>query len=563
MRLDAKRHQLDRRVSDLLRERQIWETRWKDIRDNILPTHGWFDGDIKDGKRRMNTLANDTPTWSVSVMAAGMQSGLTSPNNQWFRLAPEDPELGESNKVLDYLSKCEEIMQSYMSKSGIYDAFYSAYEELGAFGIGGFLLLEDTKRGFLPVPLTIGEYAIGVDAQRAPCEFYRKLQMTPAQMVEQFGKDKVSPETLADFNNNHNNVRYVHHLIARNDGRIDGNKGLKGKAYLSWYWEDGADRGEEFLSIGGYEEFPAIISRWTVTGPNVYGFGLGEMALGDAAQLQKIELDKLTALQLSLRPPLSAPASMRGRISLLPAAQNWYDSTTGDQGIKPILQVTPNLQDTAYEIARIEERIKRAFYVNMFLSLLTDPNREQRDRTATEINELHNEKLLMIGPVLQRLDREMLRPCIDRAFAILERQGLLPEPPQEIIGREIRVEYLSPLILAQRMAAIGAVDRYMGFLSNMSAVDPQILDNIDMDKTAVRYASDLGVPAELMREEEAIAQIRQGRAQRQQEMQQREQAMAEAQVVPGAAKALSEAEPTPNNLLGQIAGAMAEGGVQQ
>ena len=112
----------------------------------------------------MNTLANDTPTWSVSVMAAGMQSGLTSPNNQWFRLAPEDPELGENNKVLDYLSKCEEIMQSYMSKSGIYDAFYSAYEELGAFGIGGFLLLEDTKRGFLPVPLTIGEYATMLSA---------------------------------------------------------------------------------------------------------------------------------------------------------------------------------------------------------------------------------------------------------------------------------------------------------------------------------------------------------------------------------------------------------------
>lgn len=556
MKLEATRQQLDRRKGELLKERLVWEDRWKDIRDNILPTHGWFEGDIKDGKRRLNTLANDTPSWSVSVMAAGMQSGLTSPNNQWFRLAPENPKLAESNKVQRYLTDCEEIMQGHFSKSGIYDAFYSSYEELGTFGIGGFLLLEDPAMGFIPVPLTIGEYAIGVNAQRKPCEFFRRIELTPAQMVEQFGEDAVSDNVKMEYKNNSNNAYVVNHLIAPNDGRIESSKGLKGKAFLSWYWEEGVV-GDKYLALEGYEEFPAIISRWTLTGPNVYGFGLGEMSLGDCTQLQKIELDKITALQLSLRPPLAMPISMRGRVSLLPAAQNWYDpsGSAGDPFIKPLVQVTPNMQDTGYEISRIEERIKRSFYVQMFLSLLTDPNREQQ-KTATEINELHNEKLLMIGPVLQRLDREMLRPCIDRAYAILERQGLLPEPPNEIIGQAIKVEYLSPLILAQRMAAISAVDRFIGFISNVAGVDPGVLDNLNFDKTAIRYANDLGVPADLIRSDEEKQQMRESRAEDQQKAQQEQQMMEQAKVAPQALKTLSETEMTPDSILGQAAGAL-------
>ena len=561
MKVDATRHQLDRRKSELLKERMVWEDRWKDIRDNILPSHGWFEGDIKDGKRRLSTLANDTPSWSVAVMAAGMQSGLTSPNNQWFRLSPEDPNLADNNKVQRYLTDCETIMQGYFSKSGIYDAFYSAYEELGTFGIGGFLLLEDPASGFIPVPLTIGEYAIGVDSRRRPAEFFRRIELTPAQMVEQFGEKAVSEGVLAEYRNNGTSTSVVNHLIAPNDGRIESSKGLKGKAFLSWYWEEDGSA-DQYLALEAFEEFPVIISRWTVTGPNIYGFGLGEMSLGDCTQLQKIELDKVTALQLSLRPPLAMPISMKGRVSLLPAAQNWYDpsqSTGGDPFIKPLVQVTPNMQDMAYEIRRIEERIKRSFYVQMFLSLLSDPNREQQ-KTATEIHEMHHEKLLMIGPVLQRLDREMLRPCIDRAYSILERQGLLPAPPDEIVGQSLKIEYLSPLILAQRMSAIAAVDRYVAFLFNAATAKPEVLDNLDFDKMALHYANDLGVPGDLIRNEEEVQQMRESRAQDQQEAMQEQQMLEQAKIAPQALKTLNETEMSPDSILGRMAGVIPETG---
>ena len=559
MRHDTTKQQLEIRKSELLRERNVWEDRWKDIRDVILPTHGFFEGDMKNGKRRMATLANDTPAWSVSVMAAGMQSGLTSPNNQWFKLVPEDSALAENQNVREYLTKCEEIQAAYMAKSGMYDVFFNSYEELGAFGIGGFLLLEDQKTAFRPLALTIGEYAIGLDASRIPNEFYRRIELTPTQMVEQFGKDKVSASVLSDFENNSMTMRVVHHLIGANDGRIETSQGLRGMPFLSWYWEDGTAE-NKFLELSGFEEFPAIISRWTVSGPNIYGYGAGEMALGDASQLQKIELDKLTALEMTLRPPVAMPASMRGRVSLLPAAQNWYDPASGgEQAIKPIFQINPNMQDTAFEIARIEDRIKRAFNVNMFLALM-DSNQDTQ-KTATEVNELHQEKLLMIGPVLQRLDREMLRPCIDRGFAILQRQGRLPEPPEELMDAELKIEYLSPLMMAQRQAGTNAIDRYFQFIGGVLQIDPSVVDNIDLDKTATLYGDQLGVPASLMRNEETVANIRQGRAQAQAQEQEKAEQMELMKQAPQAMKTLSETEPTEGDVLGRLGEAIQQGGV--
>lgn len=562
MDLNTTKQQLELKKDDLLRERAVWESRWKIIRDHMLPTHGWFDSDFNEsGKRRNPTLMNDTPAWAISVMAAGMQSGLTSPNNQWFRLMPEDVGLYNDDSVRKYLGLCEEIISSQMSKSGVYDAFFTSYEELAAFGVGGFLMLEDPVGGFYTIPLTIGEYAIGVDSKKLPSEFFRSIEMTPEQMIERFGDENVSPETKNDYENFINTPRKINHLITKNDGRIDTSRGLQGKPYFSWYWEEGSG-GDSILSVEGYDEFPAIISRWTVTGPNSYGYGPGEMALGDATQLQKIESDKLTALQMTLRPPVAIPANMMGRVSLLPTAQNYYDPSQGTGEIKPILQVNPNMQDTAYEIERIEERIKRAFNVNMFLALIH--SNQEVQKTATEINEMHQEKLLMIGPVLQRLDREMLKPCIDRAFAILERQGLFPEPPEVLLGSNLGVEYLSPLMLAQRAESLNSIDRFMMFIgTSIAQLDTTALDNIDLDKMTLRYGIDLGVPSEIFRGREEVEMMRQARAEQQQMMQQQQQQMQEAEMMVNSAEKLGQANVGEESLLGTLmsgGGAGIEGG---
>jgi hypothetical protein len=56
--------------------------------------------------------------------------------------------------------------------------------------------------------------------------------------------------------------------------------------------------------------------------------------------------------------------------------------------------------------------------------------------TAREIDERHEEKLLALGPVLERTNDELLDPIVDRAFALMEAAGLIPPPPRSCDGVE-------------------------------------------------------------------------------------------------------------------------------
>lgn len=73
----------------------------------------------------------------------------------------------------------------------------------------------------------------------------------------------------------------------------------------------------------------------------------------------------------------------------------------------------------------------------MFLMLSNQSALNQM--TATAVAELHEEKLLMLGPVLSRFNNEVLRPLIDRTFDILNEEGLIPPAPEEIQGTDLNV----------------------------------------------------------------------------------------------------------------------------
>ena len=550
MRRESTVTELNKRKANLIAEREDWLPRWRRIQEVVAPIFGYFHDTDRQGRRKWGSLYNDTPLFAVQVLSAGLQSGLTSPNNQWFHLTDADPAINEDYAVRKYCMDCEEIMSADMLSCGIYDAYAGTYNNLGPFGTGGFLLLEDTKQPFICVPLEIGEYCIGMDYRRQLNEFFRTVELTPSQMAEQFGKERL-PETVRRAFETDQRVKFkVHHLIAPNDGRIEGERGLKGFAYLSFYW---LDESEKPLTVGGYNEFPFIGGRWYQIGQDVYGYGPGEMAFGNSAQLQAMEKDMTTARQLLLQPPIQIPSTIADKVSLLPGSKIYYDPTGADAPIKPVLAAGLDVRGTMEGIMLVEERIKRAFFTQLFMAIL-DRADQNPQKTATEIQEIIAEKSSMIGPVLQRLDREVLRPSINRVYAIEARAGRLPEPPEQLVGRELSIEYTSPLMLALKAKKTTSIDRFLQFFSGVASAKPEILDIINGDKMARLYANYLDVPSECINTEEETEQIRQARARAQNEAQQREEALQMAQIAPGALKTMSETSIGPGNLLGDITG---------
>ena len=177
-------------------------------------------------------------------------------------------------------------------------------------------------------------------------------------------------------------------------------------------------------------------------------------------------------------------------------------------------------------------------------------NSDRRQMTATEVVERHEEKLVLLGPVLQRINVELLDPLLDDVFEYALEAGLLPEPPEALAGEEREVEYISLLAQAQQAVAASSLERVMGFAGNLVAVFPEIVDGIDSDAALRQYANILGTSPDVIISDEELQAKRQARAEEQQQM----QAMQQAGQLAQGAKILSETDTQNPNALTDLLG---------
>ena len=318
--------------------------------------------------------------------------------------------------------------------------------------------------------------------------------------------------------------------------------------YHSCYIEK-ASKNERKLSDKGFEEFPVLAPRWHVTGVDIYGRSPGMDVLGDVKALQIEQKRKAQGIDKMVNPPLQAPSSLRGQsATVLPGGVTYVDTMQGNQGgFRPTYEVNPRLGELQQDIAETQYRIQQGFYADLF-QMMTQSDRRQI--TAREIDERHEEKLLMLGPVLERLHTELLNPLIDRTFNIMARNELLPPAPEDLAGVTLKVEYISVMAQAQKAIGTGAIERLAGFIGNMAAVKPEVLDKFDADQSVDEYAEMLGVPPKIVVPDDVVQQVREERMQMQQQQMQMEQVNQGAQ----AAKVMSDDDTGGNNILSDIIG---------
>jgi hypothetical protein len=59
---------------------------------------------------------------------------------------------------------------------------------------------------------------------------------------------------------------------------------------------------------------------------------------------------------------------------------------------------------------------------------------------------------------------ELLRPLIDRVFALMLRNDMLATPPEVLQGLDIDIEYVSPLARAQKSSSLNNTMRALEIL---------------------------------------------------------------------------------------------------
>jgi hypothetical protein len=306
-------------------------------------------------------------------------------------------------------------------------------------------------------------------------------------------------------------VTIIHAIEPRTD-RNPAKRDNKNMPWRSVYREINA-QADKVLREGGYKRFPSLCARWDVTGGDIYGNSPGMEALGDIKGLQHKQMRKAKAIDLQTDPPLQVPTSLKNReVESLPGGITYYDAANPQGGIKTMFDVQLNIQHLLEDIQDGRQLIREAFSSDMFLMLA---NQTDTRMTATEVAERHEEKMLMLGPIVERLHNELLNPLIDTTFSALLEAGVLPPPPPEMHGQPLNVEYISMLAQAQRAIATNGVDRFVGNLGQIAAFKPDILDKFDADVWADKYADMLGVDPEMVVAGDKVALVRNARAQAQ------------------------------------------------
>jgi len=533
------RNRFEKRYSALVQERTSWEAHWRELSDNILPRRGRFLGATGSsvgagsvpasssprvsrqnrGDKRNQKIINGTATTSARTLRDGMLSGLISPARPWLMLSAEDDAINEIGAVKQYLQQVERLLYAIFRRSGFYGQCSQMLEELCVFGTGPMSQVEDFDNVCRFQAFTAGEFCVANGPTGLVETFYRDVQMTCEEVVGSFvfGQDwsgagdwsRVS-QTVRNMwdQGNYDAWIPIRHAVQCWHGD---KKATAGRKYAGVYWEPGADDINKFLEFRGFEEFPVHCPRWHVLAGDVYGRSPGMDALGDVKQLQLTEKRKAQQLDFATAAPKLMPSNLNKQLPPLVPGQIYPIDPSSQAKAQNLYDQQIRFAEVSAEIQAIEQRIQHTFFVDLFLMISGMDS--QQPITAREVEERHEEKLLMLGPVLQQLEYEFLNPLIDRTWAMCERAGILPTPPDELRGKELKVEYISILAQAQKRVSLGPLNAYLAAAAQVASIEPAARYKLDGIQWMDEYGAKLGVPQTVIREDDAVAALQQQDAQ--------------------------------------------------
>lgn len=505
------RGHLEGRLIALRNWRQSWWTQnWSDLAEFILPRRSiWLTqstggnpnpNNMTRGRPLNTAIADPTATLAVRVCSAGLMSGLASPSRPWFKVIPAVKRLEIDAAARMWLDTTEDRMYTVIAASNFYNAFAQECEDLVVFGTGPSIIYEDEQDLIRLYNPAVGEYYLSSDSNMRIDGLYRLFVMTVSQIVNFFGVENCPADIQELWNAKGNSLeveRQVAHSIEPNfaldtegTGKIPGNFTWR-ETY--WVWGSGSPKP---LSMRGFVDQPFTAARWSTQSNDAYGRSPGMDVLPDVMQLQVMTRRMAEAIEKQVRPPLIGEMSLKNKpTSTLPGHLTFVTDIGPGKGIRPIYEVNPDVSAMSLNIQTIERRIQAGLFNDLFLMLEQKVNEEM---TAYEVAQKIQEKLQVLGPVIESLLAESLKPKLRRIFNIMKRRNMIDPPPDSLKGIPLDIEFVSMLALAQKGAATGGIERLMTLVGSLTGVYPQAKDNINPDALVREYNDLLGNPQKIL-----------------------------------------------------------------
>jgi hypothetical protein len=549
---------LNTRFSELKQIRLSWEPGWRDIARYQLPQRGDFFRTADQGDRgakRNQAIIDMVAHFALRVLRAGLMGGLTPRTQPWFRLTVPDPRVANSGNVRHWLDGVAERMLMFFGQSNLYSCLHHLYGEVGGFGTACALMQPDFDDVFRFYPQTVGTYWLANDHRMKTDTFIRRFALPARAVIREYGEDRVSPDvrTRKGKAGADRNVMLIH-CIEPNDEFEPGAFGTRGKKYRSVTWEEGKD--DRLLRVAGYDHWPVLAPKWEVLMDNPYGAGCGHAADSDLKSLQLLGKRRHAAVDKHVNPAMAFPTELKNQPSgTTPGFVNYFSGNLADKVGRPLYQTHPSMIAPLQSLIQdLRQMVDRTYFADLFLMISQMDGVQPRNQL--EILARKEEKMMLLGPVLESLHGELLKPLIDWAFDEMFRKGLLEPPPRELVGWSLEVEMISMLAQAQNAARVQSIERTTSYIGSLVASFPQAGDKLDIYNAIDKHSDAIGTPSGVIRSNEEAQKLADARARQAAAAQAAQAGMA---LVQGA-KTLSETQVGGRNGLEVITGAQPAAG---
>lgn len=512
--------------------RAVVQKKWEDIEKFVTPYRGDFWRDSKTENsidwERYGCDYSSVAVVSHQKLSAKIHGAITSPSIRWFTMKFRQTKLNENKAAATWLDECSDLTYYALQDSNFDLEINETYQDLTGFGTASITLEEmpgDARQwnGLLFTGIPLKECFFEQDALGKVARFFREMQMTPVQMLSKFGNAGVPESIIKEAEAGHQGTHTVLYSIYPRSNKIIpiGEKVSPSKMPLeTCYILKDANEKSVLGKPGGKYEMPVFMPRWRKTSESVWGNSPGMLAMGDIKSLNRLVQLDLVRGEKDVDPPIAVEE--RAMIGDLDYNAGGVSMVNNVEGIKEMFPAS-RIAGTYERIERLEQRIEEYFFVPGLQALLSD----NKERTAFEVARMQEEVLQLLGPTMGRIQNDMLNPIVSRAFRMLARDGQLPDPPAIVLDEnaEFDIEYLGPLARAMRMEEASNIERFYTFGANLGALVSQMpgvdnpMDNIDGDAAIRRIGRRMGIPAEILRDEADVQDMRDERRAREAAMQ--------------------------------------------
>jgi hypothetical protein len=520
--------QILKQLGSLQSQREVWESHWQEIADYVVPRKADVTKTRSAGDKRTELIFDSTAIHAAELLSASLHGMLTNASTKWFSLRFRDRELNSNDQAKEWLESVEDVMYKAFARSNFQEQVHELYHDLITFGTGVMFIASDKEQSLRFQTRHCSEVFLSEDANGRVDTVFRKFKMPAKAVIERFGDGTSEKIKKKAENNPYEMVTLVHAVYPRTE-RDPKLLTASNKPYASVYVDP---EQKVVLSVSGFDELPYVAPRFLKASFEVgYGRSPAMTALPDIKMLNKMSEVTIRAAQKQVDPPMMVPDDgFMLPIRTVPGGLNFYRSGTRDR-IEPLNTGANTPLGLSMEEQR-RQAIRSAFYVDQ-LTLMQGPQ-----MTATEVIQRTEEKMRLLGPVLGRLQAELLQPMIQRSYNLLANQKLFAVAPDILANSDIDIEYVSPIAKAQKQGDIRDALQLLEMLAPLTQLDQGVLDYVDADGMA-RYLMDvLSVPATTVRGEIEVAERREQRRMQEEQMMQQQEMMMQAQAAGQAAPAM-------------------------